>query len=177
MEQRSRKLPCRSRRRRRKSGEVIRRRVADSESVPRTPVPSTRRCECGSARLFTRKARPDVLPYGQERAIHNGAWEDSVSEKSNHEVAERYAKAHVDHDYDAMDELRHADARHAKELRSRPNASRASVVGANPSADLTCLEQPSRLRRPLESLTSWARARGDLRRSCSVLRVRRGPAG
>ena len=35
--------------------------------------------------------------------------EGSVSERSNREVIERYAKAHVDHDYDAMDELRHAD--------------------------------------------------------------------
>src|SRR6266511_4276896 len=34
--------------------------------------------------------------------------EGSVSE-SNREVIERYAKAHVDHDYDAMDRLRHAD--------------------------------------------------------------------
>jgi len=32
-----------------------------------------------------------------------------VSEKSNREVVERYAKAHVDHDYGVMDELRHAD--------------------------------------------------------------------
>jgi len=35
--------------------------------------------------------------------------EGSVSERSNREVIERYAKAHVDHDYDAMDELRHAE--------------------------------------------------------------------
>jgi ketosteroid isomerase-like protein len=32
-----------------------------------------------------------------------------VTEKSNREVVERYAKALVDHDYDAMDQLRHAD--------------------------------------------------------------------
>lgn len=32
-----------------------------------------------------------------------------MSEMSNHEVVERYAKAHVDHDYGAMDELRHAN--------------------------------------------------------------------
>jgi len=32
-----------------------------------------------------------------------------VTEKSNREVVERYAKAHVDHDYDTMDQLRHAD--------------------------------------------------------------------
>jgi len=35
--------------------------------------------------------------------------EVSVSEKSNREVVETYAKAQVDHDYDAMDQLRHAD--------------------------------------------------------------------
>ena len=32
-----------------------------------------------------------------------------MTEKSNHEVVERYAKAHVDHDYDVLDELRHRD--------------------------------------------------------------------
>jgi hypothetical protein len=32
-----------------------------------------------------------------------------VSDKSNREVVEQYAKAHVDHDYDAMDRLRHPD--------------------------------------------------------------------
>jgi hypothetical protein len=32
-----------------------------------------------------------------------------VSDQSNREVVERYAKAHVDHDYDTMDQLRHAD--------------------------------------------------------------------
>jgi hypothetical protein len=32
-----------------------------------------------------------------------------VSEKINRDVVERYAKAYVDHDYDTMDQLRHAD--------------------------------------------------------------------
>ena len=31
-----------------------------------------------------------------------------MSEKGNREVVERYAKAHVDHDYDTLDQLRHA---------------------------------------------------------------------
>jgi hypothetical protein len=35
--------------------------------------------------------------------------EGSVSEKSNHEIVERYAKALVDHDYDTLDQLRHRD--------------------------------------------------------------------
>jgi ketosteroid isomerase-like protein len=32
-----------------------------------------------------------------------------VSERSHHEVVQRYAKALVDHDFDTMDELRHRD--------------------------------------------------------------------
>jgi len=35
--------------------------------------------------------------------------EGRVTEMSNREVIERYARAHVDHDYDMMDQLRHAD--------------------------------------------------------------------
>ena len=45
----------------------------------------------------------------RQAGVSDATREVWVSEKSNREVVERYAKAHVDHDYDAMDQLRHAD--------------------------------------------------------------------